>query len=106
MSGGEIVEDVRKLNADLTKLREKRSELKGSMQTESKQADDLIQTLTSERFRQIDDRHKAKLIEVKTNTLANQDLDTYYRALDKALMHFVRANSNNTIIIKPTLCTK
>jgi len=32
--------------------------------------------------------HREKLIEVRTTTIANKDLETYYKALDEALMRF------------------
>jgi DNA repair protein RAD50 len=70
------------------KYKEKRSEMRGAMNAEAKQCEDLISSLTTDRFRHIDQRYKTKLIDVKTHVLANQDLETYHRALDKALMHF------------------
>lgn len=88
VSGGELLDDLRQLQSRLSRAKEKRSELRGSMQSEGKQCEDLITTLTSDRFRHIDHRYRTKLIDVKTHILANQDLDTYHRALDKALMTF------------------
>lgn len=87
-SGGEILDDLRKLQARLLKLKENKSELRGAMASEEKQASDIISSLTSERYRNIDQRHTNALIDVKTHSLANADLDVYYRALDKALMAF------------------
>ena len=87
-SGGEILEDLRKLQGRLLKLKESKSELRGAMSAEEKHASELISSLTSDRFRHIDQRHTSALIDVRTHSLANQDLDTYYRALDKALMAF------------------
>lgn len=87
-SGGEILEDLRKLQGRLLKLKESKSELRGAMSAEEKHASELISSLTSDRFRHIDQRYTSALIDVRTHSLANQDLDTYYRALDKALMAF------------------
>jgi len=87
-AGGELLEDLRKINARALKLKEGRSELRGAIASEERQANDLIAQLSSERYRHIDQRHTNLLIDVRTNTLANNDLDTYYRALDKALMSF------------------
>ena len=44
--------------------------------------------LRSEMFAGADDKYRKKMIEVKTTELANQDLDTYYKALDRAIMRF------------------
>jgi DNA repair protein RAD50 len=87
-AGNELVDDLRKLNARVLKLKESRSELRGAMAAEERQAAELVASLTSERYRHIDQRHTNLLIEVRTNTLANADLETYYKALDKALMSF------------------
>lgn len=87
-SGGEILDDLRKLQSRLLKLKENKSELRGAMAAEEKQASDIISSLTSERYRNIDQRHTNALIDVRTHALANADLDVYYRALDKALMAF------------------
>jgi DNA repair protein RAD50 len=88
VSGGELLEDLRHLNLRLVRQKEKRSELRGSMHSEARMCEDIIATLTSERYRHIDDRYKTKLIDVKTHQLANADLETYHRALDRALMHY------------------
>lgn len=58
------------------------------MNAQAQQCEELITNLTSERFRHIDARYKEKLVDVKTHQLANQDLETYHRALDRALMHY------------------
>jgi DNA repair protein RAD50 len=88
ISGGALLDDLKSVQSKLSKLNDQRAELRGSKQSEEAQASGLISQLTSERFRHIEQRYRTKLIEVRTNTLANQDLETYYRALDKALMHY------------------
>lgn len=88
VAGDDLADDLKSVNTRLVQLRERRSELRGRVQAQSKQSDDLINQLTSSRLRHIDQRFKTKLIDVKTHQLAMADLDTYARALDKALMHF------------------
>lgn len=44
--------------------------------------------LKSSEFKDIDERHRVKMIEHQTTLLAVSDLDKYYTALDKALMKF------------------
>lgn len=88
MSGDTFSQNIAEYQKQLTKLRDQRSELRGTMQTEERQAQSLIQELATEKFRKVDQRYKEKLIEVKTHTMANADLDAYHKALDKALMQF------------------
>lgn len=88
MTGGTIFQNINDFTAKLTKLRDQRSELKGAIASEEKLAQSIVTELATEKFRNIDTRYKEKLIEVKTNTMANSDLDAYHKALDKALMHF------------------
>ena len=44
--------------------------------------------LAKKEYRKIDEEHRRKLIEVKTQQMAVADLDRYYKALDRALMKF------------------
>jgi DNA repair protein RAD50 len=44
--------------------------------------------LKSSEYKDIDERHRVKMIEHQTTLLAVSDLDKYYTALDKALMKF------------------
>ncbi|GJP34234.1 hypothetical protein CLOM_g18682 [Closterium sp. NIES-68] len=44
--------------------------------------------LKAPQFRDIENRHRKQLIQLKTSELANRDIDKYYNALDKALMRF------------------
>ncbi|XP_028394772.1 DNA repair protein RAD50-like [Dendronephthya gigantea] len=39
-------------------------------------------------FKDADSKHRNKLIEIKTTEMANDDLDKYYKALDRAIMKF------------------
>ena len=48
----------------------------------------LIDELAQDIYRNIDIRYAEKLIAVKTTQMAANDLETYYKALDKALMHY------------------
>ena len=79
------------LSADhknLSKLKESVSELRGSLQQLKSQMNNLMGQLADDRLRDIDSRHNKKLIELTVHRMSNTDLDTYYKALDKALMHF------------------
>ena len=56
--------------------------------------------LRSSMYADADTKHRKKLIEVKTTELANQDLDKYYKALDRAIMryHGLKLDEINKII--------
>lgn len=44
--------------------------------------------LNSSLYKDADSKHRKKLIEIKTTELANDDLEKYYKALDRAIMKF------------------
>ena len=47
-----------------------------------------LNSLGSSMYADADVRHCNKLIELQTTELAGQDLDKYYKALDRAIMKF------------------
>lgn len=64
------------------------AELKGELRAEEAQANAYADELLTDRYRDIESKHKAKMIEAKTAVMVNNDLDVYSKALDKALMQF------------------
>ncbi len=80
------------MRSDVVLLNEQKKEavaqLRGGMASETKHRDDLAVELHSNKYKNIAQRLKHKLIEHKTTVMANTDLDSYYKALDKALMHY------------------
>ncbi len=56
--------------------------------------------MKSKQYKDIDERHRVKMIEVETNSLAVSDLEIYYNALDKALLryHGMKIQEINKII--------
>lgn len=72
----------------LAKLIEQRSELRGQMTQIQNQVKGLAADLRDPKFLNIETRAKTEVVNLRTQILANQDLDTYYKALNKALMHF------------------
>lgn len=62
--------------------------LKGRMEELVEQVASLEKSLRSEVYRDIDGRHRRKNIEYETTMLAVADLDSYFTALDHALMNF------------------
>jgi DNA repair protein RAD50 len=86
--GDDVGGDIVGFEKDLKSLDTAKSEMRGALLTEQNQATQYRQQLESERYHNIDLRHRNKLIEVRTMTMALKDLDTYGKALDEALMQF------------------
>eukprot|EP00742_Colponemidia_sp_Colp-10_P008951 GILJ01009725.1.p1 GENE.GILJ01009725.1~~GILJ01009725.1.p1 ORF type:complete len:1308 (+),score=257.68 GILJ01009725.1:108-3926(+) len=85
---------------DVQKVKEDRSRKEGILQNLREQARSFEVELRSEQYRNIDDRHRDKLIQYETTLMANSDLERYYQALDKALLkyHSVKMEEINKII--------
>jgi DNA repair protein RAD50 len=83
-----IDQELALLTKKLTKLKEKRAETVGIIATTEKHAKTLMTELNMQKFSQIDQRYKDKLIEATTTKMAIDDLGQYYKALDMALMNF------------------
>jgi DNA repair protein RAD50 len=74
--------------ATLERGMRQRAELKGSVKALDTQIKDLRREFEQPKYERIAEKHRKKLVEVQTNLCALSDLDKYYKALDKALMHF------------------
>eukprot|EP00899_Mesostigma_viride_P026980 jgi/Mesvir1/7467/Mv19232-RA.2 len=77
----ELQREIEDLRSRQDKRRGLLSGLKLSVEKNEKE-------LKQPQFKNIDDRHKHQLIELKTTEMAIKDLDKYYNALDKALMAY------------------
>lgn len=77
-----------------------RAKLEGQKATLVEQQRTLERELQKDLFRDIDNRYKKQLITVKTAKMANQDLEKYHKALDKAVMkyHSLKMAEINEII--------
>lgn len=64
------------------------NEAEGAIKSETRKATEIVENLQSERYRDVDETHRRKLIEVETTKMANQDLEKYANALDRALIKF------------------
>ena len=74
--------------------------LGGSKDTLQSQQRDMKRKLQTNEYRDIDERHRRKMIQTETSALAAQDLDIYYNAVDKALLRFhgIKIQEINKII--------
>jgi len=84
----ELQENVVQYRADLEGFNENIAHIKGSIENDRNRAVDLMTTLKSEKYHKVNERHRAKMIEVETTQMANQDLDIFQKALDRALIQF------------------
>eukprot|EP00794_Sanderia_malayensis_P016217 gene16217-17850_t len=72
----------------LDALRKDKANCEGRLKGFEEQQHRMQRELRSDMFAGADDKHRKKVIELKTTELANKDLDTYYKALDRAIMKF------------------
>ena len=70
---------------------------KASLKTQQR---DLSRKLKTAEYKDIDERHRVKMIETETSNMTVQDLDLYHSALDKALLRFhgIKIQEINKII--------
>jgi len=78
---GALEGEAQRKRIELAEARGGYDQVKGKLEMAKKE-------LRDAKYRRIDDEHRQKLIEVKTVGLAVKDLDSYYKALDRALMKF------------------
>lgn len=91
---------VTELRADLVKLEKAAAKGSGRREELEVQLQEVETALDSEKYRNVHDTARLKMIEVETTKLVIADLDKYHRALDLALMKFHRmkiANLNSII---------
>jgi len=79
---------------------EKRARCEGRKQGLSDQKRTLKKKLNEQEYKDIDERHRVKMIEHETTQIVVSDLDKYYDALDKALLryHGLKISDINRII--------
>jgi len=82
------LDDISQLKDEQRQLDRERSELRGALRTEEEQVLAIMTQLHTERLHDIDARYKKKLIQAKTTAMACADLDSYFKALDKALIKY------------------
>jgi DNA repair protein RAD50 len=80
--------EIGELERTIGKERIEIANANGSLDTVRSRLEGTKRELRDVKYRQIDDEHRKKLIECKTTQLAVKDLDSYYKALDRALMKF------------------
>ena len=76
------------LQCELDEIRKTRDNLKGRLKVFEDGRGEIQKTLNSKKHVEAVPNYRKKMIEAKTTELANQDLDNYYKALDRAIIKF------------------
>jgi DNA repair protein RAD50 len=95
------VQDRRiELHKQQQKLEETKNHCKGQMQTLAGKLKEHQRELRDPIYRDAEETFRKKTIEFKTTEMANKDLNTYYQALDRAVMqyHALKMSEINVII--------
>ncbi|GJP58937.1 hypothetical protein CLOP_g6708 [Closterium sp. NIES-67] len=85
---GELEEEVRGVREEIDGLAAEQNHSRGKVAAHEASIRRSQAELKAPQFRDIENRHRKQLIQLKTSELANRDIDKYYNALDKALMRF------------------
>jgi len=94
------LDDFEKISKKIRILESEKSRREGSFETFKIQERELKRKLVTPEYRDIDERHRVKMIENETCVIAVSDLDKYGNALDKALLryHGMKIDEINKII--------
>ena len=84
----ECQRELQRAEVDVQRFMKEQAQLSGRLQELADQAKDLDMKLNSAVYKDIDRRHRKKNIEYETTLMAVTDLDSYYTALDRALLNF------------------
>lgn len=100
INGDAIKEKFNEANNLIRKYGSEKDRREGSKDSLQCQFRDLKRKLQTPEYKDIDERHRVKMIETETSSLAVQDLEVYHSALDKALLryHGLKLGEINKII--------
>ena len=72
----------------LDEVRKTKANLEGRLKGFEEDQKRIQRDLRSENHAEAEPKYRMKMIETKTTEMANQDLEKYYKALDRAIMKF------------------
>ena len=100
MGGNEASRKSKLAQQTIADLKEKMATERGKRQGLAEQRRALKRKLNEEEYKDVENRHRLKMIDYETTNLVVQDLDKYYDALDKALLRFhgIKIGEINKII--------
>eukprot|EP00752_Nemacystus_decipiens_P005268 g4778.t1 len=79
---------ISEINREQSRKTQKRAELKGRLHGMKDQIRSVETKLMTDTYKNIEEKHRRKMIEHRTTEMAVTDLDKYWTALDKALLRF------------------
>jgi len=93
-------QELRDAEAKKLQLEMARSRCEGQLSNLRETTRQLKRKLNTEEYKDIDERHRVRMIEHETTVIAVSDLEKYHRALDKALLryHGMKITDINKII--------
>ncbi|KAL7429484.1 hypothetical protein ACHAXM_001722 [Skeletonema potamos] len=100
MGGNDATRKAKSAQQAIADLKEKMATQRGKRQGLAEQRRALRRKLEEEEYKDVEKRHRMKMIDYETTNLVVQDLDKYYDALDKALLRFhgIKIGEINKII--------
>ncbi|CAM9695145.1 unnamed protein product [Ascophyllum nodosum] len=84
----DVRERIDELNRESSQKAHKRAELRGRLLGMKDQIRGVENKLATDTYRNVEEKHRRKMIEHRTTEMAVSDLDKYWTALDKALLRF------------------
>lgn len=96
----ELIETLKSTKKKMDKYRSEVDRRVGSRDALMVQQRELKRKLQTSEYKDIDERHRVKMIEHETSSMCVSDLELYYSALDKALLryHGIKIEEINKII--------
>lgn len=100
MGGKEAARKAKSAQQAIADLKESIAKENGKREGLAAQRRALKRKLNEEEYKDVETRHRMKMIDYETTNLVVQDLDKYYAALDKALLRFhsIKIGDINKII--------
>jgi DNA repair protein RAD50 len=80
--------EIQRIEQEKGKYQSEKDVLRGKLQTYQEQLIQVDEKLASQTYRNIEEKHRHKVIQFETTELVVKDLDSYYQALDTALQNF------------------
>ncbi|XP_015757884.1 PREDICTED: DNA repair protein RAD50-like isoform X2 [Acropora digitifera] len=84
----DLVSESQVLQQTSEELRKEIAHYEGRLKGFEEDEERCQRELGSDLYRNADEKHRHQVIDIKTTEMANSDLDKYYKALDRAIMHY------------------
>jgi len=84
----DLVSESQVLQQTSEELRKEIAHYEGRLKGFEEDEERCQRELGSDLYRNADEKHRHQVIDIKTTEMTNSDLDKYYKALDRAIMHY------------------